>query len=374
MVQGRETKTGAWTNLTGAPRAKEALAFIQESDAPPPATLKETAAALVLTLHSWTWGHTNVLHDKTGPTYARTVICRQTTVSTGEAHLEWTAGREDDKYTLVHADRHGHRATEKKEPTPEPAATPPARRATRHWTLYRQLAHACTLAEHTIQPYTEAAYVERMLQDWTKYETEVLEGHTGPLDAISRATWDDVVPDGDIGGLRSKTSPNPTTRLETTVTAPSQTPARPTTAGPLRKASTSTPRTMTHASGTLLGFQRWSSTCTKMEPPEHTASPAFVLQCDNRHRTDTYPPVLRNPERPRNTNMGPPKKGTAQQPTKGPNPPTPPQLSNNSTSLSPHLRSQTTNNYPDGGTTQGARQRHGDYRRAPSIGRKSSQG
>ena len=52
MVQGRETKTGAWTNLTRAPHAEEALDLIQESDAPPPATLEETAEALVLTLHS----------------------------------------------------------------------------------------------------------------------------------------------------------------------------------------------------------------------------------------------------------------------------------------------------------------------------------
>ena len=72
VVQGRETKTGAWTNLTGAPHAKELLAFIQESDTPPPATLEETAAALVLTLHSWTRGHTIILHDKTGPPYACT--------------------------------------------------------------------------------------------------------------------------------------------------------------------------------------------------------------------------------------------------------------------------------------------------------------
>ena len=43
MVQGRETKTGAWTNLTRAPHAEEALDFIQESDATPPATLEETA-------------------------------------------------------------------------------------------------------------------------------------------------------------------------------------------------------------------------------------------------------------------------------------------------------------------------------------------
>ena len=201
VVQGRETKTGAWMNLAGAPRAQEALTFIQESHAPPPATLEETAAALVLTLHSWTRGHTFVLHDKTGPPYARTATCRPTNASTGEAHLEWTTEREDDEYTLVHATRHGQRATEKKEPMPEPAATPPLRPAPRHWTLYQQLAHARTLAEHSIQPYTELAYVERMLQDWTKYETEVLEGHTGPPDTTSHTTWDGVVPDRDMGAL-----------------------------------------------------------------------------------------------------------------------------------------------------------------------------
>ena len=93
------------------------------------------------------------------------MTCPQTAASTGEAQLEWIPEREDDEYTLVHATRHGHRATEKKEPTPQPAATPPPRRAPRHWTLYQQLADARTLAENSIQPYTEAAYVERMLQD-----------------------------------------------------------------------------------------------------------------------------------------------------------------------------------------------------------------
>ena len=83
---------------------------------------------------------------------------------------------------------------------------------------------------------------------------------------------------------------------------------------------------------------------------------------------------LQNPKRPRDTNTGPPNKDTAQQPTKRPNPPTPPQPSNNSTSFLPCVTSQTTTNYPEGGTTQGARQRHGDYRQAPSIGRKSSHG
>ena len=162
-MQGRETKTGAWTNLAGAPRAQEALTFIQESDAPPPTTLEETAAALVLTLQSWTRGHSIVLHDQTGPPYARTATCRPTNASTGEAHLECTPEREDDEYILVHATQHGHRATETKKPRPEPAATPPPRPAPRHWTPYKQLAHARTLAEHSIQPYTAAAYVELML-------------------------------------------------------------------------------------------------------------------------------------------------------------------------------------------------------------------
>ena len=53
-MQGRVSKTGAWTNLLGSPHAEEALTFIQEYDARPPATHEEKAAALVLTLHSST--------------------------------------------------------------------------------------------------------------------------------------------------------------------------------------------------------------------------------------------------------------------------------------------------------------------------------
>ena len=67
VVQGRVSKTGAWTKLAGSPHAQEALTFIRESYAPRPATHEETAAALVLTLHSWTQSHTIVLHDKTAP-------------------------------------------------------------------------------------------------------------------------------------------------------------------------------------------------------------------------------------------------------------------------------------------------------------------
>ena len=180
-MQGRETQTGGWTKLAGSLCAQEALIIIQESDPPPPATHEETAAALVLTLHSWTRGHTIVLHDKTAPPYARTATCRPTNASAGEGHLEWTPELADDEYTLVHATRHRNRATKKEEPTPEPAATPAPILAPRHWTLSKQLAHDRTLAEHSIQPY-----VERMLQDWTKYKTEVLEGHAGPPDTTSK--------------------------------------------------------------------------------------------------------------------------------------------------------------------------------------------
>ena len=109
-------------------------------------------------------------------------------MSTGQAHVEWTPEQESDEYTLVHATRHGHRETGRTEPTTELAATPPPQAGPRHWTLYQQLAHARTLAEHSIQPYTETAYVEHMLQDWTKYETKVQKGHTGPAGATSRTT------------------------------------------------------------------------------------------------------------------------------------------------------------------------------------------
>ena len=201
VVQGRISKTGAWTNLTGSPHAQEALTFIQESDGPPPATHKETAAALVLTLHIRTRGHPIVLHDETAPPYARTATCLPTNASAGESHLEWTPELEDDEYTLVHATRQGIRVAERKEPTSEATTTPPTRPPPRHWTLCKQLAHARPLAEHSIQPYTDAAYVARMLQEWTKYQTKILEGHTGRPDTTPRTTWDSVVPDGGIGAL-----------------------------------------------------------------------------------------------------------------------------------------------------------------------------
>ena len=67
--------------------------------------------------------------------------------------------------------------------------------------LYKLLAHARTLAEHSIQPYTDVTYVEPMLQDRPKYETEVLDGQTGPPETTPPTTRDHLVPDGDISGL-----------------------------------------------------------------------------------------------------------------------------------------------------------------------------
>ena len=64
VVQRQVSKTGSWTNLAGSRHAQQAFTLNQESDATPPATHVETAAALVLTLHSWTRGHTIVLHEK----------------------------------------------------------------------------------------------------------------------------------------------------------------------------------------------------------------------------------------------------------------------------------------------------------------------
>ena len=139
--------------------------MIQESDAPPSATREGTAAAPVLTLDSWPQGRTIVPHDKTGPPYARYATCRPTNASAGEAHLEFTPEREDHKYTLVHATCHGNRVADRKKQPPEPTTTQAARPAPQRWTLYKQLAHARTLAGHSIQLYTDATYVERMLQD-----------------------------------------------------------------------------------------------------------------------------------------------------------------------------------------------------------------
>ena len=277
----------------------------------------------------------------------------------------------------MYATQHGNRATEKKEPTPEPAATPRPRPAHRHWTLYKQLTHARTLAEHSIQPYTEAAYVEGMLQDWTKYESEVLEGHTGPPDTTSCTTWDNIVPAVDIGALatvpRSKTAQGPTTRLGTTTTPPSRMPSWPTTAGPLSEASTSTPRRLTHASGTLCDHsagvlparrcnhrgaqhdQPSANSATTDTGARHTPQPNKTI---NAGATRTRAPTRR--AQPTSLQKDRAPKRHHYRPT---------------TRQAPHLASNRRQlpTTTKGGTTKGAQQQHGNYRRAPSIGRKSSQ-
>ena len=100
---------------------------------------------------------------------------------------------------MAHTVIHGNIPTNAGDP--EQTETQPPRRTPQQWTLYKLLANVCTLAEHSIQPYTDVTYVEQMLQDWPKYETEVLEGHTGPLATTAPTMWDDQVPNRDIGVL-----------------------------------------------------------------------------------------------------------------------------------------------------------------------------
>ena len=199
ITQGGLSKTASWMEVTEARHAQEALDHIQASDDPPSTECKEAALILILTLHSWTWNHTITLQDKAGPPYARTATCRPTTASTGEVHLDWTPGRGDEEYTVAHTVRHGNVPMEAEDP--EQTETQPPRPTPQRWTLYKLMAHACTQAEHSMQPYTDVTYVERILQDWPQYGTEVLEGHTGPPATKPPTTWDDLVPDRDISGL-----------------------------------------------------------------------------------------------------------------------------------------------------------------------------
>ena len=148
ITQGQLSKTASWREVTEAQHAQEALDHIQQLHDPPPAECEEAALILVLTLHSWTWGHTITLHEKTGPPYAPTVTCKPTTATAGEVHLDWALGQGDDEYTVAHTLPHEN--TPMKAEDPEQTETQPPRPAPQQWTLHRLLAHACTLAEHSI--------------------------------------------------------------------------------------------------------------------------------------------------------------------------------------------------------------------------------
>ena len=95
--------------------------------------------------------------------------------------------------------RHGNTPTEAKDP--EQTVTQPPRPTPQQWTLYKLLAHARTLAEHSIQLYPDDTYLECMLQQRPKYGTEVLEGHSGPSETTPRTTWDELAPNSDISAL-----------------------------------------------------------------------------------------------------------------------------------------------------------------------------
>ena len=182
--------------------------------------------------------------------------------------------------------------------------------------------------------------MKRMLQDWTKYKTEVLEGHTGPPGATSRTTWDDIVPDRDIGALA------------TTVRATFGDGSRPDHPfGDNRNPA---------ITNTILAYHSWSTQQsihlhTPHDDPRewHPIGPPaleFYLHEDaatGAHNITSLRPTMPQPipephipprsyETPNahaTRTQAPPNKDTAQQPTKRPKPPTPPQPSNNSTSL-----------------------------------------
>ena len=196
ITQARLSKTASCMELAESQQAQEALDYILESHDPPPTECEEAALILILMLHSWNWNYNVTLGNKMSPPYARTAKGRPTTASVGEVHLHWTPGRGNEEYTMAHTVHDGNIPTEAEDP--EQTKTQPPRHTPQQWTLYKVLAHACTLAEHSIQPYTDVKYVERMLQDRLRYETEVLEGYTERPETTPPTRWNDLVPNGDI--------------------------------------------------------------------------------------------------------------------------------------------------------------------------------
>ena len=73
--------------------------------------------------------------------------------SRGEVHLEWTPAQENDEYSLVHTVHHATAMTvaEGRKQT----ITQPPKPATQQFARYKLLVHCHTLAEHSIQPYTD---------------------------------------------------------------------------------------------------------------------------------------------------------------------------------------------------------------------------
>ena len=191
--------SNSWMALINPQHAQEALDHIQELDDPLRTECEEAALILTLTLHSWTWSPSITLHDKTGPCYARSATCRPGRAFAGQVHLNWTPGGGDDDDTAADRVRRGDVPTRAEDP--EQIKPQPPRPTPQQWTLYKLLTHACILADHSIQPYTDVTYLEQMLQDWPWYETEVLEGDAGRPATTHPTTWNDLVPNGEIGAL-----------------------------------------------------------------------------------------------------------------------------------------------------------------------------
>ena len=120
-------------------------------------------------------------------------------MSTGNVHQDWTPTQKNSECFLVLTTRHRARTARTKEP--EQTAVQPTRPAAQQGTLYKQLVHARTLSEHSIEPYIGIIYLKDMLQDSMRYETEVPQRHTGPPHTTTRTAWENLVANDDKGSF-----------------------------------------------------------------------------------------------------------------------------------------------------------------------------
>ena len=79
----------------------------------------------------------------------------------------------------------------------------------------------CTASwQNTPSSRTQTSHTWSELQDWPKYETEVLEGHTGAPATTPPIAWDHLMPEGDIGALSRQFNPRRQDTPSTTATNP----------------------------------------------------------------------------------------------------------------------------------------------------------
>ena len=206
--------------------------------------------------------------------------------------------------------------------------------------------------------------------------TEVLEGHTEAPGTTSRTTWEDVLPDEDIRALATTVCPT----FEDC-------------SKPDHPYGDDYDSAITNA---IPAYHNWSTQQSihlhilQDDPREWhpVGPPALEFYVHEDATTGAHsitslrptapqpipephiPPSPTKPHTPPQNNS--PQRGQSRAAHKGTQPPSAPRPSNNPPSPSPHATSRITTNYHEGGTTPGARQQHGDYRQATSIGGRST--